>query len=672
MNAKVHEYLPQNLFYFNSNIPALNVKKNVIYNSYRFSSMLSKNTKCSRFTKKPTIVTEIKKDVNEQKKLIHKSYLPAYLKKRKPVPDKNNLNQSFDSVQTIAKAKKSKSKEKLPETMSNPEEIKSDLIKFCDEPQGNINYLVFRNEIDNQNRSATDCHTTDNNSARKRNCPSRRSSSPTSQNSSCSTPDSIATVRAVNTRSKGSTRRHSTSSNKSSLANTESESPTPVRNRKFTKRAKNTKKSDEKEHDKENKPESSKKSFSNRDPVKIDKSAFRMSRNKNVYIAQLTNDGSPSHNIDRSKQNQVPNKSSIKIPTFDRDDVEKKKRPLTATLANKRSTLKTSNSVFLNEERKSQENTNPSNSLPLESHKGQTKDNPSENQLNSNQIQLNISQKDQNDSQKDTSPIQLSSLQIQQNASIQPDKPKIHVNNSPSDIKVSNVKKQDTSQLQRNSFEIQQNTPSIQPDTSQINADNCSLDTKSSNVTVVDGNILSQWLDSSSQSAIVSSAESSILAAMKHIVEERLDFIELSSPRYYDLSNSDTLHQAIEVLNNQHVEDTVSLSSFKTAMTYGNDLNNTLKSDTEDFNTTFETILGDDSLQSLLDITPPTTDLDLLSFKSLTSVSKYSELFVVDNPPSHDVSRITPAPPAATSFKEIFERKEQQIIQVCYLNDWAS
>ncbi|XP_045502792.1 uncharacterized protein LOC123699803 [Colias croceus] len=124
------------------------------------------------------------------------NYLPPYLK-RKPhksgsiYDSKNNLSKSIDSAKPLSSIKPAL-------VRSNTEEIKRHAFK--ENPRMYVSYQVFRNEIENKNYAdnigRVDYNDVGSNSVQ------RRSSSPISQQSSCSTPNSIATIRAMTSTNK--------------------------------------------------------------------------------------------------------------------------------------------------------------------------------------------------------------------------------------------------------------------------------------------------------------------------------------------------------------------------------------------------------------------------------------------------------------------------------------
>ncbi|CAG4926334.1 unnamed protein product [Colias eurytheme] len=121
------------------------------------------------------------------------NYLPPYLK-RKPHKSgsiKNNLSKSIDSAKPLSSLKPAL-------VRSNTEEIKTHAFK--ENPRMFVSYQVFRNEIENKNYTDNVGHVDYNDVSS--NSMQRRSSSPVSQQSSCSTPNSIATIRAMTSTNK--------------------------------------------------------------------------------------------------------------------------------------------------------------------------------------------------------------------------------------------------------------------------------------------------------------------------------------------------------------------------------------------------------------------------------------------------------------------------------------
>lgn len=453
--------------------------------------------------KKPPITVVSKpKDAQKTTTTVNKNYLPYYLRKSalKPIPnDKNILNLSVDSAKTNICMKINARK---PLERSKTEEIKRDLLKFQNKvPEAN--YVVLRNDVE-KNGSANDGQppkTTE--SGRRRSTAAKRPISPQSQNSStCSSPNSIATVRAVSIRPKNaSSRRHSNSSHKTSTANSGSENTTPNRNKKFTKRCKSAKMSDDKTFDnKENIPQTSKQSnLSIRGSDKIAKGTF-LGQKKEVFIAHLKE--TPPLQLPTNKKP----KSNVNVP-------------------------KTTSTV---------EKRSPS---PTVSKKSSLK---SDDWTNDNQNTMSAS------------------------------------------TEISNIVLLVEPQKQ---FDSPTDTPNI-----------------------INSRLITEWMDNSSLNADVSET-SNILSAMRMLIEETLDFIDVP----YD--NNRSIDSETVILSREDYNTSVDLSaspiSFRTVIT---NENNSLQSELEHaLNRSFDTTLGDESILSLNDTRFTVTDFDLLSFKSINS-----------------------------------------------------
>lgn len=517
-----------------------------------FSSTPSKNTKSAFIAKKlPITFVTPTKDVPETIRTINKIYLPCYLRKNalKPLTNgKNNLNHSVDSAKTNICMKING-----PKPSKKTEDIKRDLLKFQSKVPA-ANYVILRNEVENKN-SANDgqpAKTTPDSGKRRGDAPTKRPISPQSQNSStCSSPNSIATVRAVSIRPKNvSSRRHSTSSYKTSTANSESENTTPNRNKKFTKRSKSAKMSNEKTFDnKENIPHTSRQSnIIGKGSGKIAKGTFL--GQKKVFIAQLKESPPLQSTADKKHKSNV-------------------NTPKTESIVKKTSTnpLVSKNSSF-----KFDDWTENGSSVSA-----------------STEISNMV--------------IVLDPLR---------DDPHKHIFDPPADT--------------------------------------------SDTINIVNNRLITEWMNNSSIS-IDKSQSSNIVTAMRMLVEETLDFIEGPYDNNNSSIDSETVILSREDLNNAAVDLSSSPISFKTVIT---NENNSLQSDLEQaLNRSFDTTLGNESIFSLNDTKLTVTELDLLSFKSITSVSKYSEYL------SAGSSQVKlPESIHATSMKDIYERKDQPFIPV--------
>lgn len=464
--------------------------------------------------------------------------------------DKSNLNQSFGAIETVLKGKDIKSRKAISTIRRSKTEIATELIKMNNDIRENLTYVVFRNELENNHKKTSNNDPIENankteGTSRKR-IINRRSSSPLSQNSStCSTPDSIATVTEARTKPFAKKQcGHSPSSNKSSLGNSDSDPISPVRNRKH-KRCKGAKYPEDKSN-KENVAESSKK-FKIKDNAQNVKNAF-MSRSKNIYLAQVPNESALTLN----SKHQIPNKSII--PAVDSSD--EKRKYGNSTIMMKKSVVQDSFMTGVNE-----------------------------NQADLSNVVFVVGPLETLDS------------------------------NAP----------------QR-----------------------AATDNDSAVVNIVDDTLLAEWLGKGSNSELgVDSTESTILATMKQIVEDRLDFITAPLD-INEITNMDT--QLYEDGIEQELDETSSLKSFQTVITKDG---NTDYADTQNitdfaFNTTFESA-QDVPLAMSIDYQ---TDYDLVSFKSSTSASRLSEYFLADDSNIPESENMPSDIRNISSVRDIFERKE--------------
>lgn len=539
-----------------------------------FSSPLSKPNKVSYVTKKPSMTSCVKKDVDKSQtqRCCKKSYLPLYLKRKLAAKAKNDTtNQQTEPNRAVLDATKERSISPLIEVLESKLESTNIFLETFDfnfEPRENVSYVVFRNETD-LNPSASSGNPPYPPELGRDSSANRRSPSPQSQSSAYSSPNSIATVRARPTAKMISERRFSTSSNKSNLSNNQSESA-PVKNKKFTKRVKSVKKTEKEFDNKENFPESSK---IGRESEKGTKSAFM--RNKNVYRAHVTSECSPqcAHNTLSRHRPQTATKSNVRIPTIPSSSG----KPSSAT-----------------------------SSRPSVS--------------------------------KKSSPKSRSSLQSELKSGIsliKSDKPSV------------------TSQLVENL----QNSQSEKEEGVIIN--------------IVDNNLLAEWMNSSYKN-VVDSHTSNILTAMRQLVEERLDFIERLSDSFEVDSKTVILStdklESVTVSASASFHDSSSInSSFGTVI---EKKDSTKVADINDIqnivNNTLDSILGNESIVSFCESPRSGTDLDLLSFKSLTSASKLSEYFLAESSLNNGTGSRHSGPGVAISgsVRDIFERKNQLSVQV--------
>ncbi|XP_026324314.1 uncharacterized protein LOC113233403 isoform X2 [Hyposmocoma kahamanoa] len=477
-----------------------------------------------------------------------KKHLAPMHTKKYCTMEKSNLNQSFGAIETVIRGNEGNSRKATSLIRRSKTEIGMELIRMSHEIRENLTYVVFRNELENNHKNTSNNDPIDNankseGTSRKR-IINRRSSSPLSQNSStCSTPDSIATV--TEARTKLSARKHcghSPSSNKSSVSNSDTDPISPVRNRKY-KRYKSGKYSEDKSN-KENVAESSLKCKIS-DNVQNVKNSF-MGRSKNIYLAQVANESALTLN----SKHQIPNKSFI--PTVAGSDERKKYE--NSSIMMKKSVVRDSFMKGANENQG-----DPSNVVfvvgPLE------------------KLESNASQ-------------------------------------------------------------------------------HTATDNDSAIVNVVDNTLLAEWLAKGSSSELdIDSTESTILATMKQIVEDRLDFITAPLD-INELTNMDAqIHEdGIE----QELDETSSLKSFQTVITKDDKIDYIETQNITDiaFNSTFESAQDIPSPMSI----DYQTDYDLVSFKSSTSASKLSEYFLTDD--SKKSENMPPDILTISSVRDIFERKE--------------
>lgn len=468
--------------------------------------------------------------------------------------DKSNLNQSLGTIETVIKLNKGKSRKAISPIRRSKTEIRTDLMKMSYDVRENLTYVVFRNELENNHKKNTNSEPIDNankteGTSRKR-IINRRSSSPLSQNSStCSTPDSNATVREI--RNKTSARRycgHSPSSNISSLGNSDTDPISPVRNRKY-KRCKNGQNSEDK-CNKENVAESSKK-FKTNENLQNVKNAF-MGRSKNIYLAQVANESALTLN----SKHQIPNKPIIR--TVDSSDENRKYG--NSSIMMKKSVIQDS---FM---------------------KG----------VNENQVEI----------RSDSSNV-------------------VFV--------VSPLEK------------LESNAPQC-----------AATDKNSTGVNIVDKTLLAEWLAKGSSSGLdTDSTESTILATMKQIVEDRLDFITAPLD-ISELTNMDA--QIHEDGIDPELDETSSLKSFQTVITKDDNADYTETENITDIalNSTFESAIDLPSAMSI----DYQTDYDLVSFKSSTSASRLSEYILTDDSNTLEPEIMPPDIRNISSVRDIFERKE--------------
>lgn len=276
---------------------------------YHFSHLPSKNLKPPFIiVKSPSpLPSPLIKSEKTPWKRPRKNYIPPYLRRRtlnSVNTNKAPLNLTLDfSESNIENSNKSAPKILV---RSKTDEIQRDLLKFrASLPVSR--YMVYRNDVEKKNSDKLQLKNAAETPSKK-DASRQRSSTPNSANSSTgSSPCSIATVRAIPTRTKNSTRRRHSGSPYVNSTETDSENSTPERNRKFTKR-KNSRITVE---NKENIPQSSRySSDGKRDTSKHSKTIF-MGHKKEVYIAQVKKSLHSTVNDTSRHKNQ---KFNVNIP----------------------------------------------------------------------------------------------------------------------------------------------------------------------------------------------------------------------------------------------------------------------------------------------------------------------------------------------------------------------
>lgn len=538
---------------------------NQAFETFFFYFSTSKHVKSTFTAKKPQIMASI---IVKQENSVHKinrSYIPLYMKRRNTEKnsDRNNLNKSLDSTDTEVGLKKD-TKYYPPLIRSKTDEIRKELLKFHNNITKNT-YLVFCNEQKATNSATAEQNTanttSDNkNINEKEGYITRVESSQSLNSSTCSSPNSIATVRtnAVNMKSRNlSYRRHSGSSHKSSLNTSESDNNAPNKTKKVTVKCKSSKRpNNSKDTNKENIPQSTE-NFSNKESDKFIKSPFVRQR-KSVCIALKTDRSSIQTTTRTLLKHKSSNKSNIKIPTPESTDVEKKR--------------------------------SLSMDVLIKSLKSETF---SEN--------------------GDAVSNQITSYGSSECANM-----------------VLVVKPQELLTRQQ-----------AIPTTGSVNT--------------VDNSLLTEWM----QDSHVDNEADNITNYVRHLIEELLDVID-----FVGIIDSRLMSLSLDATRSRIVVNE-SMCSFKTVT--ADYLNNSY---VNSLNRTFDSVLGDESTVSLTGTRMTVTDLDLLSFKSITSVSKHSEYFLADSElnsstPLVDQTQTSGLAFNPTSVTDIFERRELRSSQVC-------
>ncbi|XP_050352136.1 uncharacterized protein LOC126774635 [Nymphalis io] len=228
-------------------------------------------------------LNSIRRNIDDNKSCRKKDYVPMYIKRKR-----QHSNANRDSKINFDPRVKSFDINKAAFFYSLREEITKELLKFTENVQNNNNYTVLRNENEtndsaNKPISTTPTEIIENNTLNLNRNPPSQNSSP------CSSPNSVATVRAVFTRNKAY-RRDSPSSDRS-YSGFESENKS-LKIKNCSKRYKSNKKTSNKStvmcSNKENIPESSKNAFScKKDVPRTSKCAF-VGKTKSVFMAQAT------------------------------------------------------------------------------------------------------------------------------------------------------------------------------------------------------------------------------------------------------------------------------------------------------------------------------------------------------------------------------------------------
>ncbi|KAJ8734235.1 hypothetical protein PYW07_014786 [Mythimna separata] len=528
----------------------------------------TKNAK-STFTinKTAILATIFDKKEDEKSQKPKKSHIPLYLKKNL---HKDTLNKSLDSASKAMTGSMDKlANEIVPLMRSSTEEIRKDLLTFSEDLRVNISYVVCRNDIEDKMISS-DEQTSGNSKDKvtpKQKDVLKRSYSPSySINSStCSSPNSVATVRAASTRNKIAAKRYSAQSYKSNNTNSESDNASPSK-KKVIKRPKAVKKTDIKDiGNKENIPESTK-NFAIKD--KPTKSPFRP-KSASAYIVQLDTECSISPAA--RQKTQISNKSIVKRPS--RKDSDEKRRASTPSVSKKKSPKSDTSLKYEYDD----------NFIEKECESFRT--------LDSGNMVLVLEQ--------------------------QPN----YV-----DTSIRNISRKSSSGLAFKS----------------------------------NHNLMDELVH---ESSLLNNA-SEILDAMRQILEETLDRIIVShennnhsnlSFRTVVLTTDDSQKALVDKIISDVVPE-IKTTGIGLVETSQSDIKNTL-------NRNFDVVLGDESTLNFNDNSLTITDLDLLSFKSVTSDSKYSEYYLADNEFNTSQEIDQGQTQNNTSVQDLFERKEPQLNQ---------
>lgn len=231
--------------------------------------------------------TPSKNDLDKQKIFAVKNYIPPYLKKR--IQHLSPREDQKISQNTLYKATFKKEKSNL--TRLSTKAVTKVVSKFPDKLTENVTYLVYRNELETE-KMAVNARSSVSPNEIKNNITSRRRHSPQSQDSStCSSHNSISTVRAVSVRRTNFNQKKSTSDlSTSETFGTENKT---TKTKKYFRKCKSNKKLNVIHGNV-------------RDTLENNTST---GRNKNIYIAQMTSDNLTSLNTSKSR---ISKKFSLK------------------------------------------------------------------------------------------------------------------------------------------------------------------------------------------------------------------------------------------------------------------------------------------------------------------------------------------------------------------------
>ncbi|XP_030031096.2 uncharacterized protein LOC115447932 isoform X2 [Manduca sexta] len=578
------------------------------------------------FAKKIVAVSSapVKKDNDKKPTILKKNYIPGYLRKKDntlPLCNKQCLNSSIDTVKTTIKENEILSLSNAPPLIrSKTEEIKRNLLKFNLPPRGKVEYMVFHNEIDNKSGTSSNQPIAITKNYNRRDNSEKKPQSPQSQNSStCSSPSSVATVRITTKKIKNlSSRRNSTSSNKCNSASG-SGTPSPTRPKKFTKRCKSAKKVDDYViNNKENIPESARKCNLNKEVDKTGKTVF-LGSHKSVYIAQLTTDNKSSVNTS-SKSRTHSNKSNIKIPKSEAWN-DKQKSSSSSIIQ------KPQNDVIYSQVGYSENQILISKSSVvtrnLEINNIEIKEKVIKDKVVKNNVE-NRTAIFEGDMTTSKSIIESSKISLTKAIAVK----KSMQNNT------TNLSKDNGNKGKKYYSKNLGSTSKPPKSTDEMNTD-----------TAID----------ITNRGTCDYSNSNITKTIKEIIEDSLDFID--KPFYDDSSfDSATVVLSLDDVNPSY-DDCASLASFKTIDTNDDYFESIIESDLENaLNRTLDSTIGEESVINLAETSFTLTDVDLLSFKSVPSVSKLSEYFLNNNEFKIDTTD-------NNTFRELFERKDLQMNQ---------